>query len=246
MEEVSLKQKQAFKEILSNYRVSQHAMKVLHDVEYVVLIGPAAGGRNTIINELVAQHDFQQIVSDTTRPPKFRDGKMEEDGVNYFFRTEEGMLEDLQAGEFLEAELIHNQQVSGTSIRELEKAAAAGKPAINEIEFGGAQNVLAAKPDTKVIAILPPSFDVWHDRFTGRERITEEEFLNRVRTAQEVIKLIRNESRIRVVINSDFRVAAQEIADYVGGKEQSKEDRQAVGAVLDDFETNFEKLMSKA
>ena len=244
MEEVFLKQKQAFKDILSAYKVSDHASKVLHDVEYVVLIGPAAAGRNTIINELVAHHDFQQIVSDTTRRPKFRDGKMEEVGVNYFFRTEEGMLEDLREGEFLEAELIHDQQVSGTSIRELEKAASAGKPAINEIEFGGAQNVLAAKPDTKIIAILPPSFDVWHDRFTGRERITEDEFRNRVRTAQEVIKLIRSEPRVRVVLNRDYTVAAQQIADYVHGKEQSDDDRKEVGAVLDDFETNFAKLLS--
>lgn len=246
MEEVALKQKQAFIDILSNYKVSPHAMRVLHEVEYVVLIGPAAAGRNTIINELVAHYDFQQIVSDTTRPPKFRDGKMEVDGVNYFFRTEEGMLEDLREGEFLEAELIHNQQVSGTSIRELEKAVSAGKPAINEIEFGGAQNVLAAKPDTKIIAILPPSFAIWHDRFIGREKISEEEFLNRVRTAQDVIRLIRNESRIRVVINRDYKIAAQEIADYVSGKEQTKEDRKEVGAVLDDFESNFEKLVNNA
>ena len=244
MEEVRLKQKQAFIDVLSNYHVSEHASKVLQDVDYVMLIGPAAAGRNTIINELVAQHDFRQIVSDTTRPPKFRDGKMEIDGINYFFRTEEGMLEDLRDGEFLEAELIHDQQVSGTSIRELEKAAAAGKPAVNEIEFGGAQNILKDKPDTKIIAILPPSFDVWHDRFTGRERITEDEFRNRVRTAQEVIKLIREEPRVRVVINHEFHEAAQEIADYVHGKEQSKDDRREVGSVLDDFEKNFKKILA--
>ncbi len=244
MEEIILKQKQAFVDALSDYHVSSHAHKVLHDVDYVVLIGPAAGGRNTIINQLVAEHDFQQIISDTTRPPKFRDGKMEKHGVNYFFRTEEGMLEDLRAGEFLEAELIHDQQVSGTSIRELEKAASAGKPAVNEVEFGGALNVLAAKPDTKVIAILPPSFKEWRQRFEGREKISKTEFLNRIRTAQKVISLIRSEPKVRVVINHDFVEAALEIANYVSGKEQSSDQRSEVGSVLDDYEENFNKLLS--
>ncbi len=244
MEEIVLKQKQAFIDVLRDYHVSEHARKVLHSVEYVVLIGPAAAGRNTIINQLVSQHDFQQIVSDTTRPPKFRDGKTEQHGVNYFFRTEEGMLEDLRAGEFLEAELIHDQQVSGTSIRELEKAAAAGKPAINEIEFGGAKNVLAAKPDTKIIAILPPSFEEWRKRFEGREEITKTEFLNRIRTGKKVIDLIRSEPRVRVVINHDYHEAAAEIADFVAGKEQSKDQRREVGDVLDDYEQNFDKLLA--
>lgn len=244
MEEVELKRKKEFAEILSDYKVSEHAHNVLHDVEYVVLIGPAAGGRNTIINQLVSHHDFQQIISDTTRPPKFRDGKMEKDGINYFFRTEQGMLEDLRHGEFLEAELIHDQQVSGTSIRELAKAAAAGKPAINEIEFGGAQNVLAAKPDTKIIAILPPSFDVWRRRFEAREKISKIEFINRIKTAQEVISLIRKESKIRVVINHEYQKAAQEIDDFVRGVKQSDELRSDVGSVLDDFEASFTKLLA--
>lgn len=244
MEEVVLQHKDEFKDLLTHYRVSDHARKVLHDVEYIVLVGPAAGGRNTIINELVTKHDFQQIISDTTRPPKFRDRNMEQHGVNYFFRSEEGMLEDLRAGEFLEAELIHDQQVSGTSIRELEKAMAAGKPAINEIEYGGARNVLKAKPDTKVIAILPPSFEEWRRRFEEREKISKKEFNNRVMTAQKVIDLIRTEPRIRVVINHKYQKAALEIVEFVEGKPQSAELRAGVGAVLDDFEANFAKILA--
>lgn len=244
MKEIVLKNKQAFIDILADYKVSDHASKVLHEVEYVVLIGPAAAGRNTIIDQLVSTYDFRQIISDTTRPPKFRDGRMEQDGVNYFFRSEQGMLEDLLDGEFLEAELIHNQQVSGTSIRELEKAVAAGTPAINETEYGGAKNVLAAKPDTKVIAIFPPSFNEWKTRFANRESISKTEFINRVKTAKEVISLVRNESRIRVIVNHEYHKAAAEINEYIHGKPQSKQDRSDVNKVLDDFERNFNTLVA--
>ena len=121
MAEVILRNKNAFAEILADYQVSEHAMKILSQIDFVGLIGPAAGGRNTIINYLVKYKNYRFIVSDTTRPRKLRDGKMEVEGVNYYFRTEEDVLRDLRNGEFLEAEIIHNQLVSGTSIRQLEK-----------------------------------------------------------------------------------------------------------------------------
>lgn len=215
MSEIVLKNKDNFKTILSDYKISEHALKVLHSVEYVVLIGPAGAGRNTIINELVSEYGFHFVISDTTRPPKLRDGKMEQDGVNYFFRSEEGMLEDLENGEFLEAELIHNQQVSGTSIRELMKAAESNSVAINEIEFGGAKNILKAKPDTLVIAVLPPSFEEWQTRFSAREIISATELKNRMNTALKVIETIKNEKLVQIVVNDNYKIAAERINNLV-------------------------------
>lgn len=242
MAEVILRNKRAFSEILAHYKVSEHAMKTLSKLEYVVLIGPAAGGRNTIINYLVENKNYRFIVSDTTRPPKLRDGKIEADGVNYYFRTEEDVLRDLKNGEFLEAEIIHNQQVSGTSIRELEKALEGGQVAINDFEFGGARNLLEIKPDAKVIAVLPPSFDEWKHRFEKREKITETEFQNRARTALKVVELIRSEPRILVVINDNYEEAALTVDRYVKDISQTPEERQRVDAVLHDFEEHIHKL----
>src|SRR4051812_6100284 len=111
-----LHQREVFEEILKHYQVSDHAKQVLSGTPFVVLSSVAGGGRNTIIQYLVEQYDYGFIVSDTTRPPKVRDGKMEQHGVNYYFRNEDELLVDLRNGEFVEAELIHNQQVSGTSI----------------------------------------------------------------------------------------------------------------------------------
>lgn len=242
MAEVILRNKHAFSEVLAHYRVSEHALNVISKIECVVMIGPAAGGRNTIINYLVKYKNYRFIVSDTTRPPKLRDGKMEVEGVNYYFRTEEDVLRDLKNGEFLEAEIIHDQQVSGTSIRELEKALNDGQTAVIDCEFGGAKNFLAIKPDTLAIAILPPSFDVWRERFEKREKITEQEFKNRARTALKVIELIRLEPRIIVVINDNFESAAETVDRYAHGIAQTKAERQRVDEVLKDFEDHIHKL----
>ena len=244
MQEIVLKHKEAFKQVLASYKVSQHALEVLQDIEYVVLIGPAAGGRNTLINYLVENKNYKQIVSDTTRPPKLRDGKMEVHGVNYFFRSEEDILADLQAGKFLEAELIHDQQVSGTSLRELEHAKSKGQVAINETEFGGAKNVLSVKPNTTVIAILPPSFEIWIKRFEIREEITEKEFQNRVRTAQKVIELIKEDPRIKVVINDKVEQAADEIDVIVRHLPRTDTVERLAQEVVADFDVNLKDLVA--
>jgi guanylate kinase len=187
-EPVRLEHMDEFRKAIAEMRLSEHAKRVLTRANLVALSGLAGGGRNTIINYLVEHHDYHFIISDTTRPPKLRDGVMEQDGVNYYFRTEEGMLEDICSGEFIEAEIIHNQQVSGTSIREIERASEAGKVAIRDFEYLGIQNVATAKPDAHIIGILPPSYDTWLRRLFGREDIHPDEFANRLQTAEKVLE----------------------------------------------------------
>jgi guanylate kinase len=201
---------EAFRRVLADYQMSDHAKEVLADTRMVVLTGLAGGGRNTIIDRLVTGGGWYQIISDTTRPPKVRDGKLEQHGVNYYFRKEEELLRDLQNGEFLEAEIIHNQQVSGISIRELERANESGLICINEVEFGGANNIAAAKPDAFVLGLLPPSYEEWIRRFRSREEISDQEFINRMHTAEKVLSNILDR-RYLVVINDDIAECASDV-----------------------------------
>lgn len=191
--------------------MSEHARKVLDDSRLVILSGIAGGGRNTIINYLVEHFDYTFLVSDTTRPPKLRDGVMEQHGVNYFFRKEAEMLADIQNGEFVEAEVIHNQQVSGTSIRELEKANQSGKIVLHEIEFGGVHNLAEAKPDADIIGVLPPNYNEWIRRFNKREVIHEQEFRNRLVTARKVLISMIEQPYFKFVINDSVERAAESI-----------------------------------
>lgn len=206
---------QAFRDALAHYKVSEHAQRVLDNARLVVMSGLAGGGRNTIINRLVEQYDYFFLVSDTTRPPKFRNGAQEQDGVHYYFRTEADMLRDIQNGEFIEAEIIHNQQVSGTSIREIERANDSGKIAIHDFEFGGANNVAAAKPDAYIIGLLPPSYDEWIRRFRDREAIHEQEFINRVTTAEKVLANMLDKPYFKFVINDDIEQCVQDVRAIV-------------------------------
>jgi len=204
-----------FEEALADYHISDESRQVLASTPFVAVMGLAAGGRNTVIRALTERHNFIFAISDTTRPPKFRDGRMEEDGVDYYFRKEIDMLHDIQGGKFIEAEIIHNQQVSGTSIREVERTKTTGKIPIHDFEYGGAAAVFDAKPDATIIGLLPPSYDEWIRRFHGRETVHDDEFMNRLRTAKVVLEQMLERPYVKMVVNDDIEQCAQDIQQIV-------------------------------
>lgn len=178
-----LKRLAEFKKVLKDYHVSETSKQTLSQTELVLLTGPTAVGRNTLIETLLETGNYYYIVSDTTRPPKIRDGKLERNGGPYYFRKEDDVFEDIKAGKFLEAAIIHNQQVSGISIRELEKAHSLQKIAITEVTYDGVHSIHTVKPDTLCIFVLPPSFEEWQRRMMHRETITKDELKRRMETA---------------------------------------------------------------
>jgi len=111
-----------FRAALENYQVAPPALRLLAQTKFVMLIAPTSTGRNTVIRHLLKTNDYYFIVSDTTRKPRSNDGIMEQNGIEYWFRSEADVLADIEQSKYLEAAIIHNQQVSGISIREFQKA----------------------------------------------------------------------------------------------------------------------------
>lgn len=232
--EVVLKNKEAFRTILETYKPSPESIAFLKDMKLVILLGVSASGRNTIINELTRRGEYKFIVSDTTRPPKLRNGVMEQDGVQYHFRSEEEVLREIKVGKFLEAELIHDQQVSGISIRELRLAHESGKIPIDEVDILGTVNIHAIKPDTSFIFVVPPSFDEWVKRWSAREELPEEERHNRMITAEKILKLALSSDFFSFVINNDVDSAATSIDRIVHGHD-SQTDETAAKTIAQDL-----------
>lgn len=236
--QVVLRHKQEFQEILADYQPAPEAIEILSKIPLVIFMGVSGSGRNTIINHLVDTGNYQFIVSDTTRPAKIRNGQLEQDGVHYHFRSEEDVLTDLRAGKFLEAEIIHNQQVSGMSVRELVRVADSGKVPINEVEFGGAGNVLDIKPDTKAFFVVPPSYDEWMKRLNSREQMSEQELRNRIDTAIKVIETGLADDRLIFVINDSSEASAQMVDHIVRGgsaDDHHQEARAIAKRILEDI-----------
>lgn len=200
-----------FRAALAGYHLSAAAQKTLNQTKLVLLVAPSASGRNTIINELLKTGQYHFIVSDTTRQSRINNGAPEQNGREYWFRTEEEMLDELQRGEFLEAEIIHGQQVSGISIRELEKANRAHKIAITDVDIGGISNILHTKPDTVAILVLPPDFNEWQRRMRRRGDMPTDEHARRMQTATRIFEAALTDDRLKIVVNDDLADAVAHI-----------------------------------
>lgn len=210
-----LDQLAAFEEALHNYHISDHAKEVLRQVSLVLLVGPSSSGRNTIILRLQATGAYHFIVSDTTRPPRSNNGVMEQNGREYWFRSEQEVLDDIRSGEFLEAEIIHQQQVSGVSIRELTNSLDEHKIAITDVDIGGINQIIEAKPDAVALAILPPSFEEWQRRLTDRGAMDVAQLRRRLETAARIFAAAHEDSRFTLIINDNLEHAVKQVHQAV-------------------------------
>ncbi|MDB5175620.1 MAG: guanylate kinase [Candidatus Saccharibacteria bacterium] len=200
-----------FKTALDGYELSSSALRTLSQTELVLLIAPTSCGRNTIIRHLQRTGDYYFIVSDTTRKMRINDGIPEQNGVEYWFRSEEEVLADIREGKYLEAAIIHDQQVSGISVRELQKATAAGKIALTDAEIAGADNVIRLKPDTLLLFVLPPSFDEWQRRIKHRGNMEAGEYKRRMQSAVTEFEAALAHDYYQFVINDTIAHAAEKI-----------------------------------
>ena len=213
-----LKQAEAFARVLNNYKLPEEARDSLKEIELVLLTGPSSSGRNSIINELLKSGGYHFVISDTTRKPRINDGILEQNGREYWFRSEEDMLKDLEDGKFLEAAIIHNQQVSGISIRELLAAADEHKIAINEVEVVGADHIHAVAPQVIFLFVLPPSFDEWMVRMNSRGSLPPDETKRRLQSAVNEIDTALNRNYYHFIINDTFVKTATKVDQIARGQ----------------------------
>lgn len=214
----SLKHLDEFKTLLADYQMSDEAKRIVTETPYAALAAITSSGRNTIINKLVKTGKYYHIVSDTTRPPRTNDGVMERNGVEYWFRAEDEVLADVKAGKYIEAAVIHNQQVSGQSVREFKIAQDKGMIAINEIEVQGVEIIRKVTNNLVPIFVLPPSYEEWMRRWTKRGKITDAERQNRINSAKMELTMALDKDYYHFLVNDDLAKAVSGVQKIVAGE----------------------------
>src|SRR5699024_5685095 len=133
-----------------------------HRGRLVVLAGPSAVGKSTVVSRL--RHGVDRLyfsVSMTTRAR--RPG--EKDGVDYFFVTPEEFQRRIDAGEMLQWADIHcGLQRSGPPSAFVQEALADSRPVLVEVDLDGVRNVKKALPVAELVFLAPPSWEVLVDR----------------------------------------------------------------------------------
>lgn len=180
----------------------------------VVLAGPSAVGKSTVVSRL--RNDVDQLyfsVSMTTRQP--RPG--EQNGVDYFFVTPDEFQGHIDAGEMLEWADIHGGlQRSGTPASPVKEAMDAGRPVLVEVDLVGARNVKASLPEAETVFLAPPSWDVLVERLTGRGTEPQDVIERRLETARN--EIAAQDEFDHVVVNENLDDALAEIIAILHGQ----------------------------
>jgi len=173
----------------------------------LVLAAPPGGGKTSISREIVKQVPSTAIsVSATTRD--MRPG--EQDGVHYYFVSEDKFRDMIDQGELLEYAQVYNKSMYGTPKAPIEEALANGTDVIFDIDWQGHLKLKAMMPDDVVsIFILPPEFEDLEARLIDRGRDTKEDIDRRVKKAMDEISHYKEFQYI--VINDEFDRAVEKV-----------------------------------
>lgn len=200
--------------LLENYRPTQEAISLIHQITTILLVGITGAGKDSIKHELLEKGTYHDIVSHTTRAPRKNNGILEKDGQEYHFISKEQAKEMIENHQFIEAKWVHRQNIYGTSVAEFQTCLSDGKIALADIEVQGVDEYIELSPKTtKPIFLLPPDFSIWLKRFKSRYEghVGSGEFRERLHTATEEIKHVLQHPYFSIVVNDDLEIAAQEV-----------------------------------
>ena len=215
-----------FQKALKNYVPNIDVIDLLNQVQVVFLVAPAASGRNTIIRNMIMTGKYYYLISDTTRRPRINNGVPERHGEEYWFKSELEFLDGLKRGEYIEAAIIHEQQVSGTSIAELRTALEKNLIAMTDMDIQGCDFLQDFARDAHNIFVLPPDFDEWMRRMDGRGVMDPGEKKRRLQSAVSEISSALKRPYFKFLVNWDLRSTSEQLHEEIlnGAFDQ---DRQA-------------------
>lgn len=239
-----LKHLSQFRAILKSYKMSDSLKDELGKVELVVLTAPTSIGRNTIIRELLKTGDFHFVVSDTTRHPRINDGVLEQNGVEYWFKTENEFLEGLKQGQYLEAAIVHDQQISGVNISEFVAAYQNKRIALTDVEVQGVEALASSKPDLIAIFVVPPSFEEWMRRLKQRGEMSNEEFKRRLVSAVNEFSYALESDKFIFLINDKLIDAVEKIQTIVKSSSADMKEQERCKELVIELREKVKNLLS--
>jgi len=195
-----------------------------------IVAAPSGAGKSSLVNALLEREPGIVLsVSHTTRPP--RPGDV--DGQHYHF-VNRGVFERLIADNaFLEhAEVFGN--LYGTSRAAVEPLLAKGRDVLLEIDWQGARQVRALKPDCISIFILPPSREELERRL--RTRAADSAATISLRLAESREEIAHAGDFDYILVNDQFADALADLRAIVTARRLRREAQLARHtALIDDL-----------
>ena len=171
----------------------------------IIFSAPSGSGKTTIVRELLKL--FPQLefsISATSRQPR----GTEQNGVDYFFLSQEEFRQRVANEEFVEWEEVYNGTCYGTLRSEMERIWSKGNVIIFDVDVMGGINLKRIfGEDACSIFIMPPSIEELRRRLIGRATDSEEVIEKRVAKAE--FELSKAKAFDHIIINDCLAEAVE-------------------------------------
>ncbi len=173
----------------------------------IIITAPSGSGKTTLVKRLLAaMPELAFSVSACTRAPRAG----EQDGRDYHFLTEQEFKHRIDAGDFVEWEMVYTGKYYGTLRQELERIWAEGRTPLVDIDVKGALAIQEKYPEESLsIFIKAPSLDVLRQRLMARG--TESSKMLEERLAKAHFELMDAAEFDRIVVNENLDRATEEL-----------------------------------
>ena len=178
----------------------------------IIFSAPSGSGKSTIINKLMSEYGLRGrfSISATSRKPR----GSEQDGVEYYFLSEEDFRKRIGEGDFLEYEEVYPGCFDGTLRGEVDRTLAQGENVILDIDVQGGLNVKKIYGDRALtLFIQPPSIERLRERLERRGTDAPEVIERRLAKAETELSFAPKYDAI--VVNDDLEEACQAAARVV-------------------------------
>ena len=184
-------------------------------INFITISAPSGSGKTTLCKALqIVEPEIEWSISYTTRQKR----SIEEDGIDYFFISEENFEELIVKGHFVEWQNVHGFYY-GTSVSSLKNAIEDNKTMLLEMDVKGSMIIKKLYPEqTFSIFIMPPSITHLRERLRSRGTDSENRINIRLKRFQEEMEF--REKFDYVMINEDLDLAKTELQNTINNLKQ--------------------------
>ena len=171
----------------------------------IIFSAPSGSGKTTIVKELLKIFpQFEFSISATSRQPRGQ----EQNGVDYFFLTQEEFREKVAQDAFVEWEEVYNGTCYGTLKSEMQRIWAKGNVIIFDVDVIGGINLKRIFGENACsIFIQAPSIEALRERLIGRGTDSMETIEKRIAKAE--FELSKAPEFDHIVVNDDLATAVE-------------------------------------
>lgn len=172
----------------------------------IVITAPSGAGKTSITKYLMQQiPQLSFSISATTRSPR----PNETDGKDYYFITAESFKNKIDAGEFIEWEMVYEGMYYGTLKTEINNIWQRAQVPVLDIDVKGALHIKELFPDqTITLFIAPPSVAILRERLQKRGTETPASLERRIDKANEELSF--QDKFDHVILNDQLDIACKQ------------------------------------